>query len=630
MSAIATDNMLLTAPEVSVEAGREPKDGKPRLSVLAYTGGVMTVHGWGDVAIDLAGLDASGQIPLLADHDARIGGVVGHGEASVMDGRLIVSGVVSGAGDAARQIVEMTSGGFAFQASVGVEPLDHERIAPNTKAAINGRSLSSPRGFSLVKKGKLREVSITPLGADSETSVSIAASRRSKEGTIMSTQVLDINEAAIRTDERERIARIEATCAAPANGWGVAETQVSRLKAAALAGEIDERELSAHMLTILRESRPRMGAFTRPAKSVGTATAIEAALLARMGLTELGEKSLGPLAMEYGAGLKANHILDLCREALVAEGIETPSGREELVRASLSTYSLPVALSNLANKVLLDAYNDSPATWRAFCAVRSVNNFKAHTAVRPSFATPLEPVAPGGELKHGTVGEWFSEFRADTFGRMISVDRRDLINDDLSALEQTARSLGRAAMRKLADLVYTTLLGNEGAFFSSANGNLIDGTDSALSLHSLSQAIQAMRTQRDEEGNDLDILPTTLIVPPQLAELAKSVLESEFIQRVAEMPTGNSLRRAVSLEVEPRLSNDDKFGSAASAKHWFLFAAPSAAPMVVGFLSGKQEPTVEFYGIDAQPDRLAVSWRVYHDFGAAFCDPRAAVRVVGQ
>ena len=71
MSAAAVENMLLTAPEVSVEAGKDAKS-KPRVNVLAYTGGVMTVHGWGDVAIDLKGLDASGQVPLLADHDARI------------------------------------------------------------------------------------------------------------------------------------------------------------------------------------------------------------------------------------------------------------------------------------------------------------------------------------------------------------------------------------------------------------------------------------------------------------------------------------------------------------------------------------------------------------------------------
>lgn len=618
-------DIILTATGIEVACSEK----LPRLDILAYCGGLMNVPGWGALAIDLAGLDLAGQVRVLADHDSSLDGILGHGKAETHDGKLRVSGAISATTDTARRVVELAKNGFEFQASVGVEPVEHGRVKPGEKVQVNNRTLSAPEGgFTLVRKGKLREVSIVSMGCDDRTAVAIAASKMKENWNVKDTIMVD--ESAVRLDERERIARIEATCAAPANGWGEAETQVNRLKAAALAGEIDEWELSAHMLTILRESRPRMGAFMRPVKTISAATTIEAAILARMGLGELGEKSLGPLAMEYGAGLKANHILDLCREALTCEGQEIPAGREELVKAALSTYSLPVALSNVANKLLLDAYNDSPATWRAFCAVRSVNDFKPHVNVRPSFATPLEPVAPGGELKHGTVGEWTSEFRADTFGRMISVDRRDLINDDLAAFDQTARSLGRAAMRKLADLVYTTLLGNAGGFFSTANGNLIDGTDSALSLHSLSEAIQAMRTQRDAEGNDLDILPSTLVVPPQLAEQAKSVLESEFIQRVAEMPTGNSLRRAVGLEVEPRLSNADKFGSAASERHWFLFAAPSAAPLVVAFLNGKQEPTVEYFGLDTQPDRLAVSWRVYFDFGAAFVDPRAAVRVVGE
>jgi hypothetical protein len=97
---LATENLLLAAPEVAIAAGGESR--KPRLHIVAYTGGLMNVPGWGDVAIRLDGLDASGQVPLLADHDARVGGVVGHGEASVVEGRLIVAGVMSGAGEAAR------------------------------------------------------------------------------------------------------------------------------------------------------------------------------------------------------------------------------------------------------------------------------------------------------------------------------------------------------------------------------------------------------------------------------------------------------------------------------------------------------------------------------------------------
>ncbi len=625
---IATESMLLAASDVAIEAaGGERK--RPGISMLAYGGGIMYVSGWGDVAVDLAGLDASGQIPLLADHDARVGGAVGHGTAEVRDGRLFVAGVVSGAGEAAQQIVEMARGGFAFQASVGVQPEEHERIRPGEKVVVNGRALSSPRGFTLVKRGRLREVSITVIAADPSTSVAIAASRFRKEKS-MDTDVQNVNEDAIRASERERLKMIEAMCRPPAGGWGKAQQKVDELKAAAIAGEIDQKDLSAELLSILRDSRPKIG-MTSPGPTVENTTVLEAALLKRMGLEALGEKALGALAMEHGARLKATHMLDLCRTALQFEGHDVPHGREEMVRASLSTMSLPTALSNLANKLLLEAYEESQATWRAFAAVRSVSDFKTNTAIRPSFTGSLQQVAPGGELKHGSAAEWFTEFKADTYGRLFSVDRRDLINDDLGAFDEVARASGRAAMRKLNDLVYQVLLANAGNFFSAGNGNYIEGVDAALSFDSLSEAIGLMMTQRDAEGNDLDLRPKTLLVPPELQPTAKGLLESEFLQQIAEnTPTGNSLRRAVSVEVEPRLSNAVKYGTSASTKHWYLFSAPGNVPMIVAFLQGKQTPTVEFFGLDQDASRLAVTWRVYFDFGAALVDPRAAVRSKGE
>jgi len=109
MAVTVTDDLLLTAPEVGIEAGSEPN--RPRISILAYSGGLMRVPAWGDVALDLDGLDSSGQIALLADHDARVSGVVGHGAAEARDGRLLVSGVLSGAGEAAKQIAVMSRGG---------------------------------------------------------------------------------------------------------------------------------------------------------------------------------------------------------------------------------------------------------------------------------------------------------------------------------------------------------------------------------------------------------------------------------------------------------------------------------------------------------------------------------------
>ena len=185
-------------------------------------------------------------------------------------------------------------------------------------------------------------------------------------------------------------------------------------------------------------------------------------------------------------------------------------------------------------------------------------------------------------------------------------------------------------MRRVSDLIYEVLLANAGDFFSADNGNLLTGADSSLNVQSLGSAIKAMRTQRDDEGNDLDLKPATLLVGPSLEASARALLESEYIQAPEDMPTGNSLRRAVNLEVEPRLANSVKFGTGASDKHWYLFAEPSALAMIVAFLNGRQTPTVEFFGLDQNVERLAMSWRVYHDFGCALIDPRAAVRSKGE
>ena len=605
-------DILLTVSGVELACGEK----QPQIAITAYSGAAMRVPGWGVIVLDLAGLDLADRVPILCDHDASLDGILGQGAAEVKDGKLFVSGAILPASDKARRVVELARGGFLFEASVGVEPSEHVRIKAGERIAANNRTLTAPEGgFTLIRKGKLREVSVVSLGADNKTSVAIAAMKG-----------VDMNEEDIRAQERERLAKITALCE---GDWGKDKDRVDALKARAITGEIEADELSAKLLSIMRSARPIVGSI-RPAVTAPQPLAIEAALLMRLGHADLAEKTLGERACVAGERLSGAHLLDLCKACLEDEGMAVPSGRLELVRASMSTYSLPTALGGVANKLLLDAYNDSPATWRAFCAIRSVADFKENVAIRPSFTGNLEPVAPGGELKHGSVGEHVTTFRCDTYGKLLSLDRRDVVNDDLSLFEDTARAMGKAAMRKLADLVYTTLLGNEGPFFSAANGNLVDGTDSALSLHSLGTAIMRMRTQRDGENNDLDLVPVTLLVTPELAEQAKSLLESEFIQRMAEQPTGNSLRRAVSLEVEPRLSNAGKFGEKASAKHWYLFAAPSAAPLVTAFLNGKQEPTTEFFGLDQTVDKLAVSWRVYHDFGVAFCDPRAAVRVVGE
>lgn len=66
-----------------------------------------------------------------------------------------------------------------------------------------------------------------------------------------------------------------------------------------------------------------------------------------------------------------------------------------------------------------------------------------------------------------------------------------------------------------------------------------------------------------------------------------------------------------------------------SAVAWYLFSDAANAAVVVGFLDGMDSPTLETFGLDADINKLAYGFRVYHDFGVALADYRAAIKSKG-
>ena len=618
-------DVLLQAHSVEITAAGGAPPSQPKAAIVAYSGGLMRVPGWGLLAIDLNGLDLkASQVAILSDHDASLGGVLGQGSAQVVDGQLLVAGTISATTEAAKRVIELAKSGFAFQASVGIEPLKHETVPAGRKMTINGQTILSPEGgFTLISQSRLREVSVVVLGADPETTVRIAAS--AKECRMEKSSTQDEVQAAIKA-ERERVQEIEFLCS---RDWkDTNKDEAKRVRAMGIAGEMEIGEVRARMRNLMRSEYPLPPVVGTQAPHHNEHM-LTAALYHHLGLERIGAKYLDAHSMERGRSMRGSHMLDLCRAACEMEGIMPPSSRMELVMAGLSSVALPAALGDVVNKVLIDAYEESAPTWRSFCAVRSVSDFKTNTGIRPSLMGQLDQVPPGGELKHASMKEATYPFKIDTFGKMLTLDRRDLINDDLGVFLDTAKAMGQAARRKLSDLVYDTLL-SAGTFFSAGNGNLLTGAESALTADGLSKAITLLGSQRNEQGDDLDIKPAVLVVPSELALTAQALLVSETLQRNVEQPTANVLRNIVGLQVEPRLSNLMKFGSKASKKHWYLFGASFTSPQLVAFLNGQENPPVEFFGLDTTPERLAVSWRVVFDFGTAMGDAKAAVRSRGE
>ncbi|MBX3751876.1 MAG: hypothetical protein KF897_17495, partial [Opitutaceae bacterium] len=174
----------LCAPvEGWIEAGPPTGDASApalrRFSMTAYTGGPMMLAGWPHpVVVDLAGLQVAGggakSRPILKDHNRSL--IVGHTDAVRIEGsQLLVSGVISGAGPVAREIVESSRNGFPWQASLGAmaQPGGMEFIAKGKKAVANGREFEGP--VHIARRSVLGEVSFVALGADDNTTASVAA-----------------------------------------------------------------------------------------------------------------------------------------------------------------------------------------------------------------------------------------------------------------------------------------------------------------------------------------------------------------------------------------------------------------------------------------------------------------------
>ncbi|HMO16231.1 MAG TPA: hypothetical protein PKA83_19085, partial [Pirellulaceae bacterium] len=286
-------------------------------------------------------------------------------------------------------------------------------------------------------------------------------------------------------------------------------------------------------------------------------------------------------------------------------------------------------LSNVANKFLLEGFFSVERTWRNVTAVRNVSDFKTVTSYRLIGKDQYEQVAPGGELKHGTLGEEKYENKADTYGLMLSIDRRDIINDDLDAITTIPRKLGRGSGLKINDVFWSTFLANTN-FFKVANKNFISGATTALSIDGLTEGEVTFMEQVDSDGKPIGVMPLVLLVPPALSALGSQLYKSMELRDTTasnKYPVANPHQNKFRVEVSRYLSNSQYTGN--SSKAWYLLADPSDLPVIeVAFLNGQESPTIET--AEADFNKLGVQMRGYHDFGVALQDPRGGVKAKGE
>jgi len=258
-----------------------------------------------------------------------------------------------------------------------------------------------------------------------------------------------------------------------------------------------------------------------------------------------------------------------------------------------------------------------------------VTDFKTVTSYRLIGKDQYELVAPGGEIKHGNLGNESFTNRADTYGLMLGVDRRDFINDDLGAITTVPRKLGRGSGMKINDVFWTTFMNNS-AFFTAGNKNFLTGIDTVLSIDGLTKAEVAYYDLVDSDGKPIGTMPAILLVPTALSAIGSQLyksLEMRDNTANARTPISNPHAGKFRVEISRYLANALYTGN--STKAWYLLSDPNDLPLIeVAFLNGQEAPTIETATADFNV--LGVQMRGYHDFGASLQDPRAAIKCKGE
>lgn len=657
---------------VEADAG----EGKPKLKTFsgtAYTGGLMQANYSLPVAIDLSGLTvAAASVPALKDHDPAQ--IVGHQSVEITAQRIKVKGEVSGVGPAAEEVTALSRNGFPWQMSVGVAPSRVEFVDRNEKVNVNGRSIEGPA--YVVRAGVLREVSFVAMGADSNTSGTVAASFNKGSGmdyeawlkakgwdaATLSEQQIATLKAAYEAEQKPAENKPQGATldAVQATGFVELKSEIAALKAslegekaaadrstvlAQYAGQIDAAKLEEIRasatkeswsrekveLACLRASRPSGPAIHIGGPNVPTTDVLMCALSRTMRLKDV-EKDHKPQTLEaadkfYRSGIGIKRLLLVAAAAngmpvSVGASLDSSNLREVLrfafgLQASgYSTVAVSSILENVANKSLLQGYMEVDQTWREITYIMPVVDFKDHKSYRLLDDMTYEELSPTGEIKHGSVSDETITRSADTYAKMFSLTRKQIINDDLGAFQDLRNRLGRGAALKFNSLFWAAFLDNS-SFFTTARTNYISGSNSNLGTDGVGlglgvKAFRQMTTPSADGTKQIgnDAVPTKLLVPPELEGAAEVLFRNQNLGQVASS-SANIYANKYRPIVQNRLSNSGYTGYSTTA--WYLFG-DLFQPMWATFLNGNESPTVE--SAEADFDTLGVLFRGYHDFGA--------------
>ena len=258
-----------------------------------------------------------------------------------------------------------------------------------------------------------------------------------------------------------------------------------------------------------------------------------------------------------------------------------------------TTSDFPNLLADVARKAMLRGFDASGETYPLWTVPGTLFDFKPTARAGLDSFPALDPVGDGSSFKHGTMGDRKETATLATYGKIFSVSRQAVIEDDLGAFTRLPMAAGRAAARTAGDLAYAALTGNPTmgdaiALFHASHSNLASpGT--AITTAAV-DAIRASMAGQVNNGIVTGIRLYALLVPLALEGTARAVANGQFfVGEGGALDAGRANTAQGTFEViaDHRLD-------VASPGAWYAVADPERFDTVeLAYLGGDSQPRLD-------------------------------------
>lgn len=287
-----------------------------------------------------------------------------------------------------------------------------------------------------------------------------------------------------------------------------------------------------------------------------------------------------------------------------------------LTRNAHSSSDFAAVLANSSNKTIRHLYGGMLNTWSAWCEEVEVDDFKTITAANIGPFPEPTAISEGGAYQYGSIGEESETYAVRERGRIVSLTRPAIINDDMRALQEVLRGAavaGYTALRRVVFGILTTngAMADTVALFHATHGNL--GTAGNLSATTYGElwaclGNQTMPYRPVSPGETAAPMP-----PPQ--QLALIVSPTEV--RTAYELVGNVIVPTApgsALPAEWRtLTTVVQDGFLNTGSQPYYLARTDMKAIEIAYLRGGRSPSIM---TAEQFDVSGVSFKVMFDFGA--------------